>query len=82
MKHFALSIAVVVYTFLLAALTFVVVSISFGLICVLISSVTLSSVGLIQDIAFIGVLGGSIWGIAAAVMSLSWTHRMWQISVE
>ena len=82
MKHFAVSIVVVVSTFLCAALTFVVVSISFGLICVLISSVTLSSVDLIRDIAFIGVLGGSIWGIAAAVMSLSWTHRMWQISVE
>ncbi|MEL7500126.1 MAG: hypothetical protein AAFN77_21175 [Planctomycetota bacterium] len=79
LRTFAGSLAVTLMTLLTCFSVFVLVSLAFGLICVGITIATMSATDLLADIGFIGTLGGTIWGAAAAVLSLTWTERLWRI---
>ena len=74
---FGQSLLIVWMTLALALVTFVLISITFGLICVLVTSATPSASDLMRDVGFIGTLGGTIWGGAGAIMSLSLSQKLW-----
>ena len=74
---FCESLMIMWMTMALALVTFVFISLTFGLICILVTSATPSGTDLMRDIGFIGTLGGTIWGGAGAIMSLSVSQRFW-----
>lgn len=78
-RAFSGSVVVTLVTMFTSFLVFLLVSISFGLICVAITYATVSANDLLKDIGFIGTIGGTIWGFAAAVLSLTLTQSLWKL---
>ena len=78
-QAFGASLGVTLVTMLTSFMVFLIVSVAFGFLCMGIMMMTLSAHDLLADIGFIGTLGGTIWGAAAAMLSLTWTQRLWRL---
>ena len=82
-RFFMGSIVISLMTIGTGLLVFLIVSACFGLICVAIAFATMRTTDLLADVGFIGTLGGTIWGSAAGLLSLSWTQMLWRLpSIE
>lgn len=79
---FFASMGVNLMTLVTCFAAFLFVSVSFGLFCVVFAFATMRTSDLLADVGFIGTLGGTIWGSAAALLSLTWTQRLWRISLD
>lgn len=74
---FAESIGVVLLTATVSSVIFVLISLIFGLLSVLVV-IVVGPRDLINDVALIGTLGGMAWGAAGAIVAIGLCARIWR----
>ncbi|MDG1872669.1 MAG: hypothetical protein P8J27_02065 [Mariniblastus sp.] len=76
-RSFLDSIMLVVVTLAFSAIVFTVVSVVFGCLWVCIA-VAMGAKDMLVDIAFVGTVGGMIWGLLGAVLSFGVCAGSWK----
>jgi hypothetical protein len=74
------STGLTVVTFAIAAIIFALISLLFGLLC-LGCSFVLGADEMSGDIAFVGTIGGMVWGAAGAILAFAFCMRKWQMKI-
>ena len=72
------SIGIVVVSLLFTLTVFTLVSMAFGLICVVIAVFLGTSSDLLSEIAFIGTVGGTVWGATGAILAVGLCAQTWK----
>lgn len=80
-RVFVESLVVVVLTLAFTGSVFALVSFGFGLICVAISAFLGTSMDLLSEIAFIGTVGGTVWGATGAILAMGVCSPAWKPAV-
>ena len=79
-KCFLESTGLTVVTFAIAAIVFALINLCFGLACLGVSFV-LGVDEMSTDIAFVGTVGGMVWGAAGAILAFAFCMRKWQMKI-
>ena len=74
LKYFGTSVLVVLLTSFVSFAVFTLISMAFGLFCVGVA-LLVGQTDLLSDIAFIGMGGGMIWGVAGGIVSVCYCAR-------
>lgn len=82
LRIFVESVGVVLLTLTFAATVFALVSLAFGLICVVIAVFLGTSTDLLVEIAFIGTVGGTVWGATGAILAMGLCAHTWKPSLN
>jgi hypothetical protein len=77
-RVFVESIGVVLLTLMFSSTVFALVSLGFGLICVVISVFLGTASDLLSEIAFIGTVGGTVWGATGAILAMGLCAQTWR----
>lgn len=77
-RVFVESIGVVLLTLTFSTTIFALVSLAFGLICVVISVFMGTATDLLSEIAFIGTVGGTVWGATGAILAMGLCAQTWK----
>jgi hypothetical protein len=76
------SVGVVVLSLIFTLTVFSLVSMSFGLICVVIAFFLGTAPDLLSEIAFIGTFGGAVWGVTGAILAVGLCAQIWKPTIE
>jgi hypothetical protein len=81
-RVFLESVGVVVLSLVFILTVFSLVSMSFGLICVVIAFFLGTAPELLSEIAFIGTFGGAVWGVTGAILAVGLCAQTWKPTLE
>ena len=81
-RVFVESVGIVVLSLVFVSTVFALVSMLFGLICLVIALFLGTAPDLLTEIAFIGTFGGSVWGATGAILAVGLCAHTWKPTLE